>query len=294
MAQKAKFVQVMVDTFFITATDCDTVRRSWIFDAGIKRKVAKGKRCKERPDSPWAEEIVRGTTNAFGGGMETTDSFCLIPLRIIQEGRTMDWERVRLARGVWRPAKHIFVQKCGARRPAQRPGRSRSLKKIIRNIFGKGLFFRNISENFPIIRNFTPSVNPAFLKGRKMDWERVRLARGVWRPARHIFVRKCGASRPAQRPGRSRSPDIPKLPFGATKRAHWRSLAQRAKFVQVMVETFFKTRNLCKHWSKRVSGSFLSSMFWLFQPRMARISRMPNCGKLGEPRNTPSTRTLCL
>jgi hypothetical protein len=53
--------------------------------------------------------------------MGTTDSFCLIPLLIIQEG-TMDWERVRLARGVWRPAKHILDRKCGARRPAQRPG----------------------------------------------------------------------------------------------------------------------------------------------------------------------------
>ena len=97
----------------ITATDCDTVRRSWIFDAGIKRKVAKGKRRKERPDSPWAGEFVRG--------MGTTDSFCLITLLIIQEG-TMDWERVRLALGVWRPAKHILDRKRGARRPAQRPG----------------------------------------------------------------------------------------------------------------------------------------------------------------------------
>jgi hypothetical protein len=121
-------------------------------------------------------------------------------------------------------------------------------KKIIRNIFGKGLFFRNISEIFPIIRNFATSVNPAFQAGRKMDWERVRLGRGVWRPAKHIFDRKCGARRPAQRPGRSRSPDIPTLQYGATKRAHWRILAQRAGFVQVMMTLFFKTRNPCKHW----------------------------------------------
>jgi hypothetical protein len=67
----------------ITATDCDAVRRSWIFDAGIKRKDAKGKRRKERPDLPWAEEIVRGTPKAFGEGMGTTDSFRLIPLPII-------------------------------------------------------------------------------------------------------------------------------------------------------------------------------------------------------------------
>jgi hypothetical protein len=73
-----------------------------------------------------AEEIVRGTPKAFGEGMGTTDSFRLIPLRIIQEGKKMDWERVRLARRVWRPAKHIFERKCGARHPAQRSGRSRS------------------------------------------------------------------------------------------------------------------------------------------------------------------------
>ena len=148
----------------ITATDCDTVRRSWIFDAGIKRKVAKGQRRKERPDSPWAEEIVRGTTNAFGEGMGTMDSFCLIPPPIIQEGRKMGWERVRPARGVWRLAEHIFVLKCGARRPAQRPGRSRS-------------------------------------------------------------------------------PDVSRFLLGATQRAHWRILAQRAEFVQPMVGGFFQTRN---------------------------------------------------
>jgi hypothetical protein len=33
-----------------------------------------------------------------------------------------DRERVRLARRVWRPAEHIFARRCGARRPAQRPG----------------------------------------------------------------------------------------------------------------------------------------------------------------------------
>jgi hypothetical protein len=38
---------------------------------------------KERPDFPWAEEIVRGTPKVFGEGMGTTDSFRLIPLPII-------------------------------------------------------------------------------------------------------------------------------------------------------------------------------------------------------------------
>ena len=33
---------------------------------------------------------------------------------------------MRLARSVWRLAEHILARKCGARRPAQRPGRSRS------------------------------------------------------------------------------------------------------------------------------------------------------------------------
>jgi hypothetical protein len=90
-----------------------------------------------------------------------------------------------------------------------------------------------------------------------MDWERVRLARGVWRPAEHIFDRKCGARRTARRPGppppccgaikRSQSPDIPKLPFGATQRAHWMILAQKAEFIQAMMTPFFKTRNPCKH-----------------------------------------------
>jgi hypothetical protein len=61
----------------IAATDCDTVRRSWIFDAGFKREVAKGKRRKERPDSPWAEKIVRGM---IVRGMKTTDSFRFSPL----------------------------------------------------------------------------------------------------------------------------------------------------------------------------------------------------------------------
>jgi hypothetical protein len=95
-----------------------------------------------------------------------------------------------------------------------------------------------------------------------MDWERVRLARGVWRPARHIFDRKRGARRAAQRPGRSRSPDHPMIPFGATQRAHWTILAQKAEIVQPMVGGFFKTRNPCKHWSKRVSGALLSSMYY--------------------------------
>jgi len=48
-----------------------------IFDAGIKRKVAKGKRRKERPGSPWAEKIVKGM---IVRGMKSKDSFRLIPL----------------------------------------------------------------------------------------------------------------------------------------------------------------------------------------------------------------------
>jgi hypothetical protein len=58
-----------------------------IVDAGIKRTDSRGKRrirrCQgqggheERPDSPWAEEIVRGM---IVRGMETTESFRLIPL----------------------------------------------------------------------------------------------------------------------------------------------------------------------------------------------------------------------
>jgi hypothetical protein len=113
-------------------------------------------------------------------------------------------------------------------------------------------------------------------EGRKMNWERVRLARGVWRPAKHIFDRKCGARRAAQRPGRSRSPDIPKLPSGATtQRAHWRILAQEAEIVQAMVGGFFITRNPCKHWPKRVSGAFLSSMFYDNSPKMGKLRYDP-------------------
>ena len=89
-----------------------------------------------------------------------------------------------------------------------------------------------------------------------MGWERVRRARGVWRPAKHIFVRKRGAIK------RSRSPDIPTLPFRATQRAHGRILSQRAEIVQVMVTHIFKTQNPYKHWPKRVPGGMLSSMFY--------------------------------
>jgi hypothetical protein len=53
----------------------------------------------------------------------------------------------------------------------------------------------------------------------------------------------------------------PTIPFGATQRAHLAILAQRAEFVQAMVGAFFITRNPCKHWSKRVSGACLSSMY---------------------------------
>jgi hypothetical protein len=90
-----------------------------------------------------------------------------------------------------------------------------------------------------------------------MNRERVRPARGGWRPARHIFIWTCGARRTAQRPGppsrccgaikRSRSPDIPKLPIVATERAHWRMLSQMPEFVQAMMTPFFKTRNPCKY-----------------------------------------------
>ena len=43
-----------------------------------------------------AREFVRGM---IGRGMGTTDSY---------QGEKMNWERVRPARGGWRPAKHIF------------------------------------------------------------------------------------------------------------------------------------------------------------------------------------------
>jgi hypothetical protein len=43
-------------------------------------------------------------------------------------------------------------------------------------------------------------------------------------------------------------PIIPmRTPFGAVKRAHCAILAQGAEFVQVMMTTFFATRNPCKH-----------------------------------------------
>jgi hypothetical protein len=45
------------------------------------------------------------------------------------------------------------------------------------------------------------------------------------------------------------------------KRAHWPILAQKAKTPHLTVKGFFITRNPCKHWSKRVSGVDLSSMF---------------------------------
>jgi len=98
-----------------------------------------------------------------------------------------------------------------------------------------------------MIRNYSASFKPGFQKGGKMDWERVRPARGVWRPAKHIFAWKWGAGRAAQRPGRSRSTDIAILPFGAAQRAHLTILAQKAEIVQVMVGGFFKTRNPRKH-----------------------------------------------
>ena len=34
---------------------------------------------------------------------------------------------------------------------------------------------------------------------------------------------------------------------GATQRAHWMILAQKAEIVQAMATTFFITRNPCKH-----------------------------------------------
>jgi hypothetical protein len=55
---------------------------------------------------------------------------------------------------------------------------------------------------------------------------------------------------------------IPPFPFSATNRAHGRILAKRAKVPQLMVTLIFKARNPCKHWSKRVPGAFLSSMFY--------------------------------
>ena len=51
------------------------------------------------------------------------------------------------------------------------------------------------------------------------------------------------------------------LPFGATNRAHLKILAQMAKPPQLMVTLIFKARYPCKHWSKRVPGAIVSSMF---------------------------------
>jgi len=39
-------------------------------------------------------------------------------------------------------------------------------------------------------------------------------------------------------------------------------MAQKAEIVQVMMTTFFITRYSCKHWPKRVSWAFVSSMFY--------------------------------
>jgi hypothetical protein len=61
-------------------------------------------------DTDWAKEFVSGM---IGKGMGTKDSY---------QGGKMNWERVRPVRDGWRPAKHIFIWKCGARRPAQRLG----------------------------------------------------------------------------------------------------------------------------------------------------------------------------
>jgi len=48
-------------------------------------------------------------------------------------------------------------------------------KKIIRNYFGKGLFIRNISEIFLIIRNFTTFFNPAFQRFHAGEMPRRRM-----------------------------------------------------------------------------------------------------------------------
>ena len=45
------------------------------------------------------------------------------------------------------------------------------------------------------------------------------------------------------------------------RRAHWMIPTRRAKSPHLAVETIFKERNHCKHWPKRMSGVFLSSMF---------------------------------
>jgi hypothetical protein len=51
------------------------------------------------------------------------------------------------------------------------------------------------------------------------------------------------------------------IPFGATQRAHGSIMAQKAEIAQVMVASFFITRNPRKHWRKRVPGACLSSMY---------------------------------
>ncbi len=52
-----------------------------------------------------------------------------------------------------------------------------------------------------------------------------------------------------------------RLTVGATKRAHGSIMAQKAEIAQVMMTTFFKTRNPRKHWPKRAPGALLSSMY---------------------------------
>jgi hypothetical protein len=48
---------------------------------------------------------------------------------------------------------------------------------------------------------------------------------------------------------------------GAAKCVHLAILAEEAKTAQLPGRGFFRERNPCKHWSKRVSSTYMSSMF---------------------------------
>src|SRR5271157_2209554 len=107
---------------------------------------------------------------------------------------------------------------------------------------------------FRIIRNFSTPFNPAFLEGKKMGWAE-EFARGT--PKAFGEGKETTGSFhliPLT--------NIPlALPRGATKHAHGSIMAQKAEIVQVMMTPFFTTPKPCKHWPKRASGAFVSSMY---------------------------------
>jgi hypothetical protein len=97
----------------------------------------------------------------------------------------------------------------------------------------KGCF----SEIFPVIRNSSTSINPAFLEGRKMGWAEKWSFR-CSRLCRLVRRSRCGEGGSGYGGQVCPSIFLPS-PFGATKRAHLQILAQKAKIVQPMVGGFF-------------------------------------------------------